>query len=285
MKNKKVKYIISFILFFAIGGLLGAFGTYKSLALKDVDEEEVVEEVITEEEILKNPDYTELINNLYNYLGKDTLFYNSLGVDVNTMDNQDKLRIVYTYIINNNLYETESLSPIYYGALTCANNFNLDVIVSADGAMSNGSSCTIYKMSQDLVIETYKKIFNSDSIDANVNFNPLSTKLCMVIDGVYNCGNVNNTTGVTGKLESKFEMISVIKKEKEIVIYDKGYLVDTRSTVVNPDDGHDNYYLHTSDSNMYYYELKSADNITFAHSYILGEDGNYRYNGTSVVQS
>ena len=61
-------------------------------------------------------------------------------------------------------------------------------------------------------------------------------------------------------------------------------MVDTRSNIIDPNDGHDNYYLHSSDSNIYYYELKSADNLVFAHTYIMGEDGNYKYNGTAVVQ-
>ena len=287
-KNKKSKYIISFILFFFIGGVLGGFGTYKTLGMKEDKKETKNVEKKKEKEpevldITKDPDYVEIINNLHDYLGKDSIFYSSLGVDLEKMSNDNKLRVTYEYIESNNLFATETLQPAYYGSLTCNNNFNLDVIVAADGSLSNGTICTVNTITLENFINNYKKIFNNENIDVSQPFNPKSTKSCVIVDNSYQCGNVNNSN-ISGSLDSKFEVVKAIKEKDKITIYDKGYLVDTRSSVVNPDDGHDNYYLHSSDSTTYYYELKSADNLTFAHTFVKGKDNNYRYNGTSVVQ-
>ena len=287
-KNKKSKYIISFLLFFVIGGLLGGFGTYKTLGMKE-DKKEVkkVEKKKEKEpdllDITKDPDYVELINNLHDYLSKDSMFYSSTGVDLEKVSNDNKLRVTYEYMESKNLFATETLQPAYYGSLTCMNNFNLDVIVAADGSLSNGTVCTVNTVSLENFINNYKKIFNNENIDVSQPFNPRSTKSCVIVDNAYQCGNVNNSQQ-TGSLDSKFEVVKAIKEKDKITIYDKGYLVDTRSSVVNPDDGHDNYYLHSSDSTTYYYELKSADNLTFAHTFVKGSDKNYRYNGTAVVQ-
>lgn len=282
----KKKYIIFFLLFFIIGASAGAFCTYKTLGIKiDNDENEVeVQEEPKEEDITRNPDYTERIIQLYNYLSKDTVFYSSTGVNLETFSNEDKLRVTYEYIVNNNLAEIETLQPVYFGALTCNNNFSLDIIVSSEGTKSYGTICTIYKIPTDLMVSTYKKLFNNDTIDVSGPFNPRTNKTCVLFDNIYSCGDVNNPNAITGSLTSKFEILKVIKDEKSIVIYDKGYLQDTRSNVVNPNDGNENYYLHSSDSNMYYYELKSADNLIFAHTFVLGEDGNYKYNGTVVAK-
>ncbi len=282
---KKRKYIIFFLLFFVIGAVGGAFGTYKALGLKlgGKEETEVVEGVL-EEDITKSSEYANLISQLYGYLVNDNIFYSSNGVDISNMANEDKLRIVYEYMEQNKMYEEEVSSPVYYGALTCANNFSLDLIISSDGTSSNGNSCTIHKFNIEEMIDTYKKLFLDENIDTTVSFNPSNYKMCNVIDSLYYCGNTINVSGISGVLTSKFEIIKVIKNQDTIVIYDKGYLVDTRSNVVNPNDGYDNYYLHSSDSNMYYYELKSADNLIFAHTFKIGEDGTYRYLKTVVAQ-
>ncbi len=290
-KNSKSKFIISFLLFFFIGGLIGGFGTYKTLGMKDkeVEEKEVKKEKKVETpkeiDITKDPDYTDMINSLYGYLSKDNIFYSSVGVDLATMSNDNKLRITYEYMMNNNLFATDTLNPMYYGALSCTNNFSLDVIVGADGSLSNGSVCTINKISLENFVNTYKKVFNDETIDVSQPFNPKNNRTCVISDEYYVCGNVNTNNSITGSLDSKFEIVKVIKEDKKVTIYDKGYLVDTRSSVVNPDDGYDNYYLHSSDSTTYYYELKSADNLTFAHTFILGDDSVYRYAGTAVVQN
>ncbi len=113
-KNSKSKFIISFLLFFFIGGLIGGFGTYKTLGMKDkeVEEKEVKKEKKVETpkeiDITKDPDYTDTINKLYAYLSKDNIFYSSLGVDITKLSNDDKLRITYEYIMINNLYATET---------------------------------------------------------------------------------------------------------------------------------------------------------------------------------
>ena len=288
--NKKVtskkKYVFFFLLFFIIGVVGGAFGTSKTLGIKfkkEVVEEQPAPSKPAEEDITRNTDYTDTIIQLYNYLSKDNIFYSSTGVKLDSLSNEDKLRVTYEYIVNNNLAESETLQPAYYGSLTCRNNFGLDVIVSSAGTSSYGNICTINIIPTDLMVSTYNKIFNNDVIDVSGPFNPRANKTCILIDNIYNCGNVVNNNAVTGSLTSKFEILKVIKKDNSIIIYDKGYLVDTRSNVIDPNDGHDNYYLHSSDSNIYYYELKSADNLVFAHTFIMGEDGNYKYNGTVVV--
>ena len=261
----KRKYIVFFLLFFIIGAAGGAFGTYKTLGIKIDNNKNEKNEIIKEpkeEDITRNPDYTERIIQLYNYLSKDNIFYSSTGVNLENLSNEDKLRVTYEYIINNSLSETETLQPVYYGALTCKNNFSLDTIVSSEGVTSYGNICTIYKIPIELMTSTYKKLFNNDVIDVSGPFNPKSNKTCILLDNVYNCGNVNKT----------------------IVIYDKGYLQDTRSNIMDPNDGNENYYLHSSDSNLYYYELKSADNLVFAHTFVLSDDGNYRYNGTTIAK-
>ena len=286
-KNKKSKYIISFLLFFFIGGVLGGFGTYKTLGMNEEKVEKVEKKKEKEPDLLditKDPDYVELINNLHDYLSKDVMFYSSTGVDIEKVSNDNKLRVTYEYMENKNLFATDTLQPSYYGSLTCMNNLSLDVIVASDGSLSNGTVCTVNTVSLENFINHYKKIFNDENIDVSQPFNPRSTKSCVIIDNSYQCGNINNSSQVTGSLDSKFEVIKAIKEKDKITIYDKGYLVDTRSSIVNPDDGHDNYYLHSSDSTTYYYELKSSDNLTFAHTFVKDKENNYRYNGTSLVQ-
>ena len=67
-------------------------------------------------------------------------------------------------------------------------------------------------------------------------------------------------------------------------IYEKGYLIDNRSNVDNPTDQYDNYYLHSFDSTNYYYELKSADNLTFKHTFKTEDRQNYYYVSTELIK-
>ena len=91
--------------------------------------------------------------------------------------------------------------------------------------------------------------------------------------------------GYSGELESKFDVIKVTKDSSgTIIVYEKGYLVDNRSNVNDPFDQYDNYYLHSSDSNEYYYELKSADNLIFKHTFKTDDKENYYYIGTELVK-
>ncbi len=293
MKDKKLRikkrYIFSFLLFFSIGMLLGGFGTYKTLGVKsDNTVKKNVAKVkdtkeAKDEDITKNPDYNDLINRLYSFLGKDNVFYNSTGLTFETFSNVDKLRVMYKYMINNKLYEEEDFSPVYFGALTCRNNFNLDVVVGDNGVLSNGSKCTVYKISKESFINSYNSIFDDTNIETG-DFKPLANKSCILDEDYYYCGNVNNGSGVTGSLDTRFEIVKVIKTKDTIEIYDKGYLIDTRSNIVNSEDGHDNYYLHTADSNSYYYELKSSDNVTFKHVFKLFNNSDYKYSSTTVVE-
>jgi hypothetical protein len=124
--------------------------------------------------------------------------------------------------------------------------------------------------------ELYKKMFNRTDLEA-LEFYLADTKKCVVVGEYYYCGDATALTGVTGSLDTRFSIEKVIKDNKgNIYIYDKGYLIDNRSSVVRTE-GINNYYLHAADSKDYYFELKSADNYTFKHTFKLGEDNNYYY--------
>ena len=46
----------------------------------------------------------------------------------------------------------------------------------------------------------------------------------------------------------------------------------------------DKYYLHSSDSTEYYYELKNADNLTFKHTFVTKDRVNYYYVSSELVK-
>ena len=98
------------------------------------------------------------------------------------------------------------------------------------------------------------------------------------------CGNVVDNSGITGALESKFSVIKVTKDEDgSINIYEKGYLVDNRSNVIASGQ-YENYYLHSSDSDAYYSELRNADNLTFVHKFKTDDKKNYYYVSTVLYK-
>jgi hypothetical protein len=133
--------------------------------------------------------------------------------------------------------------------------------------------------------ELNEKLFNDEILDTSVPFNVDLDKKCVIDLNDYVCGNVTNVYGYTGELESKFDILKVTKDSAgTVIIYEKGYLVDNRSNVDNPTDQYDNYYLHSSDSKDYYYELKSADNLTFIHTFKTDDGENYYYVSTELVK-
>lgn len=283
--NNKIKYILCFLIFFVIGAVIGVFATKNIL---DDKENENDEEIVVEEKVLditEDANYTDLVSQLYGYLGNNSVFYASTGLDMNNLENVEKLKLVYNYIITNKLDQAATLNQWWAGSTACENNFVVDTTTGADGSVVNGTTCTVSKFTTTLVNDTYKKLYGDTEIQTNESFNPNNFKSCVLAGSEYICGNVSNVSGVTGVLEPKFEIVKVTKDDNSIIIYDKGYLLDTRSNVVNLNDGNGNHYLHSADSTEYYYELKSSDNLTFAHTFRLAEDGSYYYNGTKVVES
>lgn len=281
-KNNKLKYFIIFILFIGIGIGLGVFGTTKFLEYKnDNNNEPVVEEGPMD--ITESDKYQDTINNLRNILNGNPIFYSTKGINASSLDNTTRLNLIYEYIINNNMATVETLPIDYIGATTCNNNvFTVDTTLG-DGTVSN--ICTINKVSKATFLDINMQLFNDEVLDTSVNFNVGIDKKCVLSNDMYLCGNTVNMSGYTGELESKFNVVKVTKDESNtIVIYEKGYLIDGRSNVDNPTDQYENYYLHSSDSKDYYYELKSADNLTFKHVFKTDDKEKYYYVSSELVK-
>lgn len=284
-KGKKsghtIRNIFLFIIFLAAGFALGYFGTMKYLEYQEKNnntDDDIVEngpKDITDDEQSK-----ELINNLYATINGDPLFYTSKGINISTLDNTSKLKLVYNSIIANNKGTQETMQSLWWGASNCDYDF---VTNASEDLNVPTNECSVVRISRSAFMDTNKKLFNDEILDTSVTFNPTSEKKCMIDPNngdSYICGNVVNQTGVTGSLESKFTIQKVTKDEDgTIVIYEKGYLVDKRSTVGTE---YDNYYLHSSDSTDYYYELKSADNLTFKHTFKTDDRVKYYYVSTEI---
>jgi hypothetical protein len=282
-KGSKFKYVLIFLFFVAAGVALGVFGTMKYLEYKNsLDDIPVVEEGPVD--IVDNEKYREQLDSLLGYLNNEPLFYNTKGVKASTLDNTSRLILIYEYIVKNELSASEVLQPYYYGAPTCNNGiFVVDSNVNTPATTTVG--CTVNRISKSLITETSLKLFNDQLVDTSVDFDVSSTLKCVLDGESYLCGNVQNTTGYSGELESNFEIIKATKDtDGTIVIYEKGYLHDKRNYVDNLTDQYDNYYLHSSDSKDYYYELKSADNLTFKHKFKTVDNENYYYIGTELVK-
>lgn len=275
--NNTIKYIIFSIIFFALGLSIGVVCTNKVLSTKDKETTKVVEENgpldITESE-----DYQATISKLLNIMNKDIVFYNSSGLSVTNMANDIKIKLSYNYIMNNNLVSTETIDAISWTATVCNYDFLTEYAANADGTTYNTGKCNVERISFDLIRNTYNDLFNDSNIDLSQAFIVSNDRKCIIENESYVCGKIQNVSGITGSLDSKFSIEKVtIDEDSTIKIYEKGYLVDTRSNIINPNDGYDNYYLHSSDSTAYYYELRSADNFTFVHTFKLNEKNNYYY--------
>lgn len=276
-KNNTFIYIFIIILFLAVGVTAGVYGTKKFLNTKN--EENTPGEVIDGPlDITENKEYTAIINKLHASLGENPIYYSSKGLTLETMDNSTKLGLMYTFITTNSMGTSEELEWLSWGATTCENGFIVDPL--ENGASSQ--KCSVYRIPSKNFVESFKTLFNSTAIDTSVNFNPSVNTTCFIKGTDYLCGKVNNNV-VTGSLAAKFTIQKVTLEDDIISIYDKGYLLDTRSNKINPNDGYQNHYLHTADSNSYYYELKNADNVMFKHDFKKAEDNNYYYVSSTVV--
>lgn len=278
-QNNLIKYIIFGIIFLIAGIVVGYFGATKYLEKK---EEEPSNNQIEEgpKDITKETVYQSLISNLYSFIQDNTLFYDSRGISVGTMDNGTKLNYIYEYAMAKNLYTTETLNMTTVNH--CDNNFIVDV---NENPTLPSIVCTVNKIKADDLKNISKEIFNDSTLITSNNFNPTNSKSCIydATSNNYVCGNILSNSVDSGKLLPKFTIEKVtMADDKEIVIYDKGYLVDTRDKVKELNDNYENHYLHSTDSTDYYYELKSADNLTFKHVFRTDDGENYYYVSSSV---
>lgn len=282
-KGNKFKYFIIFVLFIGIGISAGIFGTKKYLEYINGDNNQPVEEA-GPTDITDNEKYQDTINSLLGILNKDPMFYSTKGVKASSLDNKSRLILIYNYILKNEMNTSETLQPYYYGATSCLNGvFNVDSNINTTTTTTAG--CTVDKIKTSTFVEINNKLFNDDILDTSVEFNVNLDIKCVLDGGSYVCGKVTNLAGYTGSLESNFEVVKATKDvDGTILIYEKGYLHDKRSNVDNLTDQYDNYYLHSSDSKEYYYELKSADNLTFKHIFKTEDKENYYYVSTELVK-
>jgi len=268
-----LKNILLFIVFLLIGVAIGFFGAKKYMEDKEKKEETpVIDE--GPEDITNVDEYKDLINRLHSYVDGYSFFYTTKGVQASTMSNGDRLYLLYDQMIKNN-EKSEAVLTATNGANNCSNQFALD-----DGTRN----CSVVKIDRKKMSERSKNMFDDELLDTSSGFTNSLGNLCIVSEANYMCGRPLTTNGVTGKLEAKFTVTKATKQEGTIVIYDKGYLLDTRSDIMDPNDGHDKYYLHSSDSKDYYFELKNADNLTFKHTFVTKDRVNYYYVSTELVK-
>lgn len=284
-KNNKhlFRNIILFVVFLIAGVAIGYFGTSKYLEYKEneqnVDNNNNDNEPV---DITEDEQSKELIESLYASVEGNPMYYSTNGVNISTMDNSTKLALVYDYLVTNQQGTSENIDAIWYGASTCNYDFQINEITDP---YNPSYICSVLRLDKSLFTQTSKKLYNDESVDVTGEFIPIDGKKCVTDvnnENNYLCGNVAKTSDVTGNLESKFTITKVTKDENgTISIYEKGYLVDKRSNV---GDQYDNYYLHSSDSTDYYFELKSADNLTFKHTFKTNDRLNYYYVSSELVK-
>lgn len=275
--NNVFKYIVLFILFLGIGVGLGIFGAKKYLDNKKNEEEPVIQQ--GPEDITDVDEYKQLVNKLHGFVNQYSLFYSTKGLEASKMNNIDRLVIVYDYAKSNAKTVEDKLTAVL-GTKNCMDRFALD---DPSANAWNTNYCTVNKVDIKLLQEYNKNLFNDDLINTSVEFINSEGKLCIVKETSYVCGSRKDAVDA-GKLEVKFDIIKVTKDEGTIVIYDKGYLLDNRTSTIMLNDGHDKHYLHSADSNEFYYELKSADNLTFKHTFVTTDRVNYYYVSTELVK-
>ena len=270
-KKKDAKGFILFVLFFAVGIAAGIYGTQYFLNAM-AEENKKGEPVIEQIDITTKSEYQDLINDLYDSLKGNSEYYKSSGITLDNMDKSFKYGLLYDELVSSKKDVIEVLQTTYYGSGVCEYGFLSDF---SEGA-SIVNTCTINKILISDMKDLYKKMFNRTDLEI-VEFYAADTKKCVVVSEYYYCGDTTALTGVTGSLDTRFSIEKVLKDNKgNIYIYDKGYLIDNRSSVVRTE-GINNYYLHAADSKDYYFELKSADNYMFKHTFELSDDNNYYY--------
>lgn len=277
-----VKYILLFVLFLLIGFALGFYGTTLYLQFKEAEKEKNVDATEWPIDITDDEKSKKIVETLTEFLNKDPIFYTTQGVNLNTLDKKVKINFLFEYINRMNHGTNATLEIVDNENMTCANGF----IADAGTEEQENRVCTVEVYDYSLFTDASKKLFNEAELDTTINFSPEDGRNCITDreNNRYICGNVPKQTYITGKLESKFEVIKVTKDEDNTIqVYEKGYLNDKRSNVINSG-AYDNYYLHSSDSTNYYYELRSADNLTFRHTFKTNNGLDYYYVGTELIK-
>ena len=270
------KYIFLFIVFLSIGVAIGIYGSTKYFESKKKDnpvEEKTPEKEVVITNITDDSTYTALVNELYANLAKNPVFYSSKGFNITEASNEEKLSLVYYYLVNNKMDSVDTLPSSWEGTY-CVFNEGLNSFI-VDSA---GAGCTVSNISVATINETYKKLFGDTGLEMVPTFPANEYKTCILVGEIYTCGRVTGTI-YNGSLQPKMDILKVEKYDDDIVITEKGYLYDNRSNLTTPDK---NYYLHSSDSTDYYFELKSSENLYFIHTFVKNEDGSYTYLKTTT---
>lgn len=274
-KKKDFRGILLFVFFFTIGAV-GAIFVTKYFIEQKQEEEKSGTPVIEQLDITSKSEYQDMINELYDRVKGNAEYYSTEGLTLDTMSPNFKYGILYDQLLTNGDYIDEKIPASYVGSGECLSYFLVDV--------ADNTVCSVYKIEKTMMSKVYKDIFNLDELDTSISFNPSSNKYCVPFDSYYYCGNIYSDLVVTGTLDTRFSITKVIKDNSGyIYIYDKGYLIDNRSSLQKVE-GDINYYLHSSNSVDYYYELKSADNYTFKHTFKMGEDEKYYYVSSEVEE-
>lgn len=281
-KNKKSGkgfiVVLIFILFFAVGAAGGILGTKYYFELNK--EEEAGEDFVIskEKDITTKTEYQDTISKLHSSIKNYAEFYDTKGIVLTTMDDNLKFRMIYNLVVADKLGVNEQATTTYYGSGVCDNNFLAD---SLDQGVPS-TVCTVQKYNKSDFVSKYNTLFAKSEFNLNKEYYPLDNKKCVPYEEYIYCGNVTNLTGITGELSPRFTINKVMMDDDNIYIYDKGYLIDSRSNVPYVE-GQTNYYLHSFDSSSHYYELRSADNLTFKHTFKIQEDGKYYYYKSELV--
>ena len=211
-KNNSFLYIFIVILFLALGIILGVYGTKKYLSSKA--EDDVVEEVDGVIDITDKKEYSETIKNLYALVSSNTIFYTSKGVSLETMDNNTKLSLMYTYALNNGLGSDDQFPWSYYGSSTCEYDFIVDPLED-----TTSQTCSVVTIPVSSFVDNYKKLFNNSLLDTSVNFKPSEYKSCVLDGENYVCGNVGNVQGSLDikKLGTVFETLNRVIHLSDLV--------------------------------------------------------------------
>ena len=277
-KNSSLSYIILFVIFFAIGTALGVLGTYKFLNISKDDSSDVVNNGDGSYDITESKDYQTIITNLHSMVNTNPMFYSTYGVSIETMEASNKLSYMYDVMINTSAFTSEDWNVTYWGSNVCAYDFLSEYGVNNDGTTYPLGTCKITRINKTDILNKYKELFNNDTLDTSIEFYPNVNTKCVADETTYMCGKIGSSNG---SLTPKFSIEKVVlNKDNSITIYDRGYLVDTRDGAFDVNDGYENHYLHSSDSTSYYYELKSAENLTFIHTFKQDSNKNYYYYST-----
>ena len=289
MKEKKspnnlFRYIIVFGIFLVVGCVIGYFGTNSFLQTKNKNNKNNNKPIKDIVDITNDSEYKTTIERLYSFINKNVEFYNSNGITINNMNDDLKFRLVYNYIIQNELAEKETIDSIYPGSIVCNNDFLVDTNIDDNGNSTNLSTCTLKKISTEQIKKVYMTLFNNNYYNLKEAYNPINNQKCILSNDNYLCGKITSNNEITGEVENHFKIIKVTKNAiGTINIYDQGYLQDTRSNIAL--DSNIKYYLHSIDSSDYYYELKSSDNYTFVHVFEKNDDNTYHYVKTEIVDN